>query len=344
VGYHYEQWARVSAYAQGLGVRTRDNPDFTMLDDALRPRWSVQVTTARSTYDASDRTYLVATLPDTAPPTLVALDADSGARRWCRRLTGGAVSGDMAVSTQFLDDDGVVVQAAGEVVRLGPDGQVRWHREVKASEGDFLGPLGDGLLLAGGQVRGVVLETPELALVTLEAGSGRVAWRRPVPAGTSDHVLGTDPAAGIALVEERTQSGSTLLALDRTGREMWRLPGAGVDTAIRAGRVLARTASTWSAYDVATGRRLWSVPVPQRPQFLPYGYELDSIPLLDADHALVGSTTALRTLDLRTGAMTSAPLPTDGISTTYWPYELAVTDSLLAVATNTGAVVVRREE
>ena len=42
--------------------------------------------------------------------------------------------------------------------------------------------------------------------------------------------------------------------------------------------------------------------------------------------------------------MTSpAPLPKDGINTTYWPYQLAVSAGLIAVATNTGAVVVRRE-
>jgi len=64
VGYHYEQWAQVSAYAQGIGVRTRDNPDFTMLDDeTVRPLWSVQVATKLSTYDASAERYLVATMP-----------------------------------------------------------------------------------------------------------------------------------------------------------------------------------------------------------------------------------------------------------------------------------------
>ena len=40
----------------------------------------------------------------------------------------------------------------------------------------------------------------------------------------------------------------------------------------------------------------------------------------------------------------AAALPTDGISTTYWPYQLAVTDTQIAIATNTGAVVVDREE
>ena len=84
VGYDYQQWAQLSSYAQGIGVRTRDNPDFTMLDDhTLKPLWSVQVDTKRSTYDADDSTYLVATLPSTGSPDLVALDARTGRRTWC---------------------------------------------------------------------------------------------------------------------------------------------------------------------------------------------------------------------------------------------------------------------
>ena len=72
VGYHYEQLAQVSAYAQGIGIRTRSNPDFTMLDDTtLKPLWSVQVDTKRSTYDASAERYLVATMPADAAPDLV---------------------------------------------------------------------------------------------------------------------------------------------------------------------------------------------------------------------------------------------------------------------------------
>ena len=87
VGYHYEQWAQVAAFAQGIGVRTRDNPDFTMLDDEHPgARWSVRVDTKRSAYDASDRRYLVATMPADSPPDLVALDADNGHRRWCATL------------------------------------------------------------------------------------------------------------------------------------------------------------------------------------------------------------------------------------------------------------------
>ena len=110
-----------------------------------------------------------------------------------------------------------------------------------------------------------------------------------------------------------------------------------------SGRLLVRAGNRWSAYDAEDGRRLWTRLLPERPQFLPYGFELDSVPLLDADHALIGGTTALHTLDLRNGTMTSARLPTDGINTTYWPYEVVVSPGLVGVATNTGAVVVRRE-
>ncbi len=137
-----------------------------------------------------------------------------------------------------------------------------------------------------------------------------------------------------------------LTAIDRDGKDVWSVvpsPGKAFDAALRTGRVLVRAGEQWSAYDLADGHRLWRRSVPARPQFLPYGFELDSVPLLDEDHVLIGGTTALHTLDLGTGAMTSAALPTDGINTTYWPYQLAVTDRLIAIATNTGAVVVRRE-
>jgi hypothetical protein len=106
--------------------------------------------------------------------------------------------------------------------------------------------------------------------------------------------------------------------------------------------VLVRGSTTLAAYDVASGRRVWQRPVPQQPQFFPYGYTLDSAPLLDADRLLLGTTTALRVLDVRSGAMRAYPLPTDGINTTYWPYQLAVSPRAVAVATNTGTVVLHR--
>jgi hypothetical protein len=64
--------------------------------------------------------------------------------------------------------------------------------------------------------------------------------------------------------------------------------------------------------------------------------------MLDATHLLLGTTTAVRSLDLDTGRMTTYPLPTDGVDTTYWPYQVVVSGDLVTVVTNTGAVVLRR--
>jgi outer membrane protein assembly factor BamB len=362
VGYHYEQWAQLSSYAQGIGVRTRDNPDFTMLDDdTIKPLWSVQVATKRSTYDASDERYLVATMPTKTAPDLVSLEAATGHRRWCAHLGGGVVHGSDPFATQLLGDQGVAVlgpSAGGKerVVRLsGRDGSRRWERTVDADSGDFLGDLGGGSLLAGGRAQFELFDAAELAsrkegtaLVLLSEQDGSTLWTRGEGAGSDVHVVGTDPDAGVAVVQEWDSDASTarLVAIDRGGEDVWSVapsPGRPFDAALRAGRVLVRSGEVWSAYDLGDGHRLWRRSVPSRPQFLPYGFELQDVPLLDADHVLIGGTTALHTLDLRTGAMTSAALPTDGINTTYWPYQLAVTGHLIAVATNTGAAVVRRE-
>jgi outer membrane protein assembly factor BamB len=226
---------------------------------------------------------------------------------------------------------------------------------VDADSGDFLGDLGDGTLLAGGRAQFELFDPAAMAdreegpaLVLLKAKDGSTVWTRREPAGADVHVVGTDPDSGTAVVQEWSGTAQTarLTAIDREGKNVWSVvpaPGKVFDAALRTGRVLVRAGNLWSAYDLADGHRLWQRSVPASPQFLPYGFELDSVPQLDQDHVLIGGTTALHTLDLNTGAMTSAPLPTDGINTTYWPYQVAVSDRLIAIATNTGAVVVRRE-
>ncbi len=362
VGYHYEQWAQVSAYAQGIGIRTRDNPDFTMLDDqTLAPRWSVQVHTPRSAYDASERRYLLTPMPADGPPDLVALDADTGRRVWCTQVGEHAVRADDPYATQVLAGEDVAVLSPGggtqeSVRRLsGRDGSLVWQRTLDADAGDFLGDMGEGTLVAGGRAQFDLFDPASVeargagaALVLLSARDGSTIWTRRAPAGTDLHVLGTDPGSGTVFVQDwsaRTQT-TRLLAIDRSGNLAWyAVPAQGdyFDAALRSGRILVRARNRWTAYAIADGHRLWQRTVPEQPQFLPYGFTLEAIPLLDADHVLIGGTTAVHTLDLRTGRLTSAPLPTDGINTTYWPYELAVSDHLIAIATNTAAVVVRRE-
>ncbi|MET0998809.1 MAG: PQQ-binding-like beta-propeller repeat protein [Marmoricola sp.] len=362
VGYHYEQWAQVGAFAQGIGVRTRDNPDFTMLDDStLEPRWSVEVDTKRSAYDASDSRYLVATMPAGAPPDIVGMSATNGRRIWCTTLGETTVGPDDPFATQVLDNEDVAVLAPGKgsderLVRLsGVDGSEVWERTLDADSGDFLGELGDGTLLLGGREQFRLFDPESMAerpagttLAMVSAKDGTTIWTRRAAEGADLHVIGTDPAIGMAIVADwnaQTQT-TRLIAIDDQGSQAWyAVParGAYFDAALRAGRILVRAGTRWSAYAIEDGRRLWTRELPDRPQFLPYGYELDTLPMLDADHALIGGTTALHTLDLRTGRLTSAALPTDGINTTYWPYQLAVSAGLIAVATNTGAVVVRRE-
>ena len=362
VGYHYEQWAHVSAYAQGIGVRTRDNPDFTMLDDeSVEPSWSVKVTSKRSAYDASAKRYLVATMPGDAPSDLVVLDAGNGKQVWCSPWSEGTVRADDPWATQFLDGEDVAVlgPAGGKkerIVRFSErDGSMVWEHTLDADSGDFLGDMGEDTLLAGGREQFRLFDPQSMgnrpagtSLVLLSARDGSTLWTHREPAGSDLHVVGTDPETGTAIVQEwSVRAGSAQLrAINRKGDQEWfAVPARGdyFDAALRGSRILVRSENQWSAYALEDGHLLWRRSVPAKPQFLPYGFELDSIPMLDADHVLIGGTSALHTLDLRSGSMTSAPLPTDGINTTYWPYEVAVSDRLIAVATNTGAVVVRRE-
>lgn len=350
VGYDYQQWAQVGGFAQGVGVRTRDDPDFTMLDDeTLRPRWSVSVGTQRSTYDADDRRYVVVTLPTGRAPDVVVLDAASGERRWCARLGGAALGRDAVVSTQLLDD-GLAVLAGDRLTRLGPDGP-GWEREVALTGTDFLGSFGDGLLVGGSPLTDLLdpaaLERREAgpALALVDPGTGRARWTERLPAGTGVSVVGVGEDLAVLTRWRAGEAEARLVALDAEGREAWSVVparGTAYDATVRAGRVLVRAGTRWSAYDVRDGRRLWAFTVPATPQFLPYGSELAAVPLLDDDHALVAGTDALHVLDLRTGRRTSTPLPTDGVSTTFWPYAVALSPSLVALATNTAAVVARR--
>ncbi|KQT90719.1 hypothetical protein ASG49_13265 [Marmoricola sp. Leaf446] len=352
VGYDYQQWAQVGGYGQGIGVRTRDDPDFTMLDDrTLEPRWSVAVSTQRSTYDADDSRYVVLTLPTQHAPDVVVLDADSGERRWCARLGGEALSREAAVSTQLLDD-GVAVLAGDLLTRLGPDGP-GWERETTLTGTDFLGSLDGGLLVGGSPLTDLLdpaaLERREAgpALALLDADTGQARWTDDLPAGAGVSVVGTTQDRAVLTRWDAGDAEGRLVALDTDGREAWSVVparGTAYDATVRAGRVLVRAGTRWSAYDTTDGRRLWAFSVPATPQFLPYGSELAAVPLLDDDHVLVAGTDALHVLDLRTGRRTSTPLPTDGVSTTFWPYAVALSPSLVALATNTGAVVARRAD
>ena len=209
-------------------------------------------------------------------------------------------------------------------------GERVWAREVDAEKGDFLGLAGTGLLVAGGRPLYELADPASLRghvsrLTALDLTTGRTLWRTTALEDTGTHVLGT--ADGLTVVLERQASEGTedLVAIDEQGdtrvvgpaqvagaarRGPARRVGCSCAAAPRGRRTTPRPAS-----------QLWRRTLPTTPQLLPYGFQLDDVPLLDDDHALVGTTTGLRVLDLRTGAFTAtAPLPVDGINTTYWPY------------------------
>lgn len=356
-GYDYDQYLHVAGLPGGLAVWTRDNPTMGYLSDgSLRPRWGVRTDTARSAWDVGTDRFLDIALLRHAAPQLSTLALSDGHPLWCARLGDRPVGAGAPLATLVLPGNGVVALTPGPPGRLvlsrlaAADGSLQWQRAVRVAGGDFLGDLGRGLTVAGGVPAWRLVDAAWLArrpartaVVGLSTRSGAVRWTWRSPAGTAVHVLGTDAALGLVVLMSWGPGGGRVFALDRRGSPVWStqpFPGFHLDAALRSGRVLVRADGRLAGYGARTGRRLWSAPTPG--QFFPYGFEVDAAPSLDARHVLLGTTTALRSLDLDSGTMSSYPLPTDGINTTFWPYQVAVTDRLVAVVTNTGAVVLRR--
>lgn len=356
-GYDYDQYLHVAGLPGGLAVWTRDNPTMAFLSaGSLRPRWGLRTDTARSAWDVGAGRFLDIALPHGHVPELSAVTLARGDRLWCAPLGDRPVRPDDPLATLVLargDVAALTPGPPGQVVlsRLaGADGSLRWHRSVRISGGDFLGDLGGGVLVAGGVRAWRLADAGWLArqaegpsLAGLSAGSGALRWTWQSPAGTAVHVLGTDVSSGLVVLMSWGPAGGRVFALDRSGDQVWSaepFPGYHLDATLRSGQVLVRADGRLAGYDARSGSREWSVPTPG--QFFPYGFEIDAGPSLDARHVLLGGTTALLRLDLETGEMSSYPLPRDGINTTYWPYQVAVTDRLVAVVTNTGAVVLRR--
>jgi hypothetical protein len=225
---------------------------------------------------------------------------------------------------------------------------VLWSVPAKtAARADYLGSLSSKTVIAGGVEEYRLADPPAAgsarAVVTAYAvKGGAVQWTWKAPAATTAHVVGTDGSR--VVVATRTGSQSALIGLDADGKQVWRSPQRGVtfESTLRDGVVLVRDGQTLAGYDVSTGKVRWQKPIPPKPTYFPYGFTLDQMPSLDADHVLLPTTTALRILDLATGKDVAYPLPTDGINTTYWPYQLLVTGTSVGVITNTGAILTNR--
>jgi hypothetical protein len=353
VGYDYDQWLHLYGIDGGVLAFTKNNAPVTLLDpDTLKPRWALRPASKRIAWDASGERFLLLDLDASKSTRVSAYDVRNGHRVWCADAGHEQRASD-PVATTFLADGDVLTALPdrGKVAltRLAADtGKRVWTRSYAGiGRADYLGPLTDELVLAGGTEEYRLAEqAPDTkagpVLAALRASDGHAAWTWSAGAGSVVHVVGVDDGRTIAV--ERGAGGVRLFALSDTGDELWSTQpqDAAFESTLRDGVVVMKSAAALSGYDDKTGELLWTKKVPTDRTYFPYGFTLGQMPSLDDAHVLVPTTAALAVLDVHDGTQTDYPLPVDGINTTYWPYQLLATSDLLGVVTNTGAVVTRR--
>jgi outer membrane protein assembly factor BamB len=353
VGYDYDQWLHLYGIEGGVLAFTKNNAPVTLLDaETLEVRWSLRPERKRTAWDASGDRFLLLDLAEDEETHVSAYDVADGHRVWCASV-GQSHSPDDPVSTTFLGNgDALTALPDGRRVtltRLAADsGDQVWSRTYASlARADYLGPLTDDLMVAGGSEEFRLSEPdPDAgggpAITALRTGDGRPEWTWSADPGAVAHVVGAD--AGRAVVVERGAGGVRMFALSDAGTEEWSVTpeDSAFEATLRDGVVVMRSAGALYGYDAATGGQLWKKPVPTDRTYFPYGFTLGQMPSLDDAHLLVPTTSELVVLDVHDGTQAAHPLPVDGISTTYWPYQLMATPDLLGVVTNTGAVVARR--
>jgi outer membrane protein assembly factor BamB len=362
VGYDYGQWLTVSGLPGALGAWTKDNSVFGVLGPDLLPRWGIRQAQVQHAWDVAGDRFLELELAKHRSMEVSAYSLADGHRQWCASVGTVPTRYDDPLGTAVLPSGDVLVLAdapgaGGTLTRLGATtGKAGWASTVSGIDrGDFVGDLGRDVGVAGGQpayllTQGAAAPVGD-SLIGFDEATGHRLWSY-APQGVAVHVVGADSAAGLVIVQQGSAAaGFGLVALDRNGQRVWASRPAGgavADPALRADVIVVKTSRALLGVDARTGRRLWRTAYPgpgdsKQEQVFPYGFQIGAQPMLDADHMLLGSTAALRVLDLRTGTMVAYPLPTDGINTTFWPYQLAVTGDLIVMMTNIGAVAVERE-
>jgi len=354
VGYDYDQWLHVYGIDGALLTFTKDNARMTVLGpDDLQPSWSLTPSSRRIAWDGSGGRLLVLDLSAKDRTRASAYDVADGDRVWCAEL-GQEQKDGQPVATTFLSHGDVVTalpDGDGRVAltRLsGRTGKQVWSRSYAGlGRADYLGPLTGDVLLAGGTEEfRLADQQPKSAggavISGIDSADGRTVWSWRAPENSAVHVVGVDDGRVIAV--ERTADGVRLFALSDTGQQLWSTSSLDLayETALRGGVVLTKSRAALYGYDARTGKPLWHHAVPTDRTYFPYGFTLAQMPSLDDDHVLVPTTTSLAVLDVHDGSQVDHPLPVDGVSTTYWPYQLLATPDLLGVVTNTGAVLARR--
>ena len=351
--YYYDQFLRLYGVPDGVLAWTKNNAPVTYLaDEDLAPRWSLRPTSKRTAWDASEDRFLLLNLEEKGPVTIAAFDLADGERSWCVEV-GAKHQDGQPVATTFLDGGDVVAVLPSDqdvaVIRLArKDGEQDWSRRIStAGRADYLGMLDDRLLVVGGseearQADPATTGSSTPTVTALDVATSAVAWTWGDGPSTL-HVVG--PAAGRLLVTSRSASGTDLVALSATGTEAWRtrLPAGARETTLRSDVLVVRTAAGLEGIDARTGRSLWRRPIPTDRPYVPLGFTLGQMPSTDADHLLLPTVSSLELLDVTDGTSTSYAMPTDGLSSAYFPYQLLVTARHLGVVTNTGAVLAARE-
>jgi outer membrane protein assembly factor BamB len=353
VGYDYDQWLHLYGIENGLVAFTKGNAPVTVIDPGSRyARWSVRPTSKRIAWDAAGQDFLLLDLSADDDTRVSAYSVADGRRLWCAQVDQTHRSGQ-PVATSFLDDGSVLTALpdGGKVAltRLSGTGATAWSRSyASVGRADFLGPLTSNLVLAGGTEEYRLAEqAPDSdggpVITAIDTTDGGPAWTWRADPDSLVHVVGVD--GGRAIAVERSPQGLRLFALSDTGAELWsRTPeDAAYEATLRNGVVVMKSAAALYGYDAFSGELRWKEEVPTDRTYFPYGFTLGQMPSLDEDHVLMPTTTQLVVLDVQDGSRESYPLPVDGINTTYWPYQLAVTGDAIGVVTNTGAVVAARE-
>ena len=354
VGYDYDQWLHLYGIEDGVLAFTKNNAPVTLLDpESLAVRWSLRPDSKRIAWDAGGDRFLLLDLSGKEATRVSSYDVADGDRVWCAEVGQEHAEGD-PVATTFLDRGDVLTALpdGDEVVltRLsGSTGKTVWDRGyTTVGRADFLGPLDEDLVVVGGTEEFRLAEqAPETkagpVLTAVSASDGNPAWTWAADAGSQVHVVGVGDGRVISV--ERGSDGVRLFALSDSGSELWSVEpqDAAYEATLRGGVVVMKSAAALYGYDAESGEQLWKDAVPSDRTYFPYGFTLGQMPSLDDAHVLMATTSELVVLDVTDGSTESYPLPVDGISTTYWPYQLLATPDLLGVVTNTGAVVARRE-
>jgi outer membrane protein assembly factor BamB len=353
VGYDYDQWLHLYGTEGGVLAFTKNNAPVTLLDpETLDARWSLRPESKRIAWDAAGDRFLLLDLAGDKATRVSAYDMADGRRVWCSSVDQEQASGDPVATTFLGNGDVLTALPDGAKVALtrlsGRSGKSVWSRSYAGlARADYLGPLTDELVVAGGSEEFRLAEqAPDAkggpAIAAIDSGDGSPVWTWSAAPGALGHVVGVD--SGLVVVIERGPGGVRMLALSDDGTERWSTEpeDAAYEATLRDGVVVMKSASALYGYDARTGDQLWRKPVPTDRTYFPYGFTLGQMPSLDDGHLLVPTTTDLVLLDVHDGSQVKYPLPVDGVSTTYWPYQLLATPDLLGVVTNTGAVVARR--